>query len=510
MPVPPGRIDSIAWILNHYYPKVDPAFPLQGTPAQMAAAVQTAIWHYSDGFELQGENDPVIAANYAAILDAVPLNPDLGEPITSLALQTLDVGRVVGDIVPVTVRTTAVGRIVNVVVTDGERVDERGEPTSGPVGDGDVIFVRRSEAGTVKVAVDAHAQVLAGRIFMADPSEQKQAQILARTVTVNAKADLEVTYEPGAVVRVVKRSTGGDPATPFTFTVGAPGWQEPFPQMLTYQGTLEWRTGIRPGVAYEVREQPLPAGWRRELLGCDGGSPTLLADGEGYGVTPAAGQTVTCTFSNLAETPPTSTVPPTTTEAPPSTTVPPTTTEAPPSTTVPPTTTEAPPTTVAPTTTVATTVPPTSPPTTAACDSTRSTDTTEDDCGPEVVVGGVREVRGTVTTDLGSGAPGRLARTGSNRTGWFVGVAMGLVTMGGALHLLSRQTTVTPSFVYIGKGTGQEPPPSFVTTRRRRSSTARSPGESTHPPAAGRSSPIRWTGGRRPVPGLTRRSRAPW
>jgi TQXA domain-containing protein len=54
MPVPPGRIDSIAWILNHYDPNDDPALPLQGTTAQQAASVQAAIWHYSDGFDLTG------------------------------------------------------------------------------------------------------------------------------------------------------------------------------------------------------------------------------------------------------------------------------------------------------------------------------------------------------------------------------------------------------------------------------------------------------------------------
>jgi hypothetical protein len=109
------------------------------------------------------------------------LNPDLGEPITSLTLQTPQVARVAGDIVPVTVRTTMVGRIVNVGVAGGERVGPAGGPVSGPVGDGDVIYVRSAEAGRVRVAVDAHAEVRTGRIFRADPKLELQAQILART-----------------------------------------------------------------------------------------------------------------------------------------------------------------------------------------------------------------------------------------------------------------------------------------------------------------------------------------
>jgi hypothetical protein len=46
--------------------------------------------------------------------------------------------------------------------------------------------------------------------------------------------------------------------------------------------------------------------------------------------------------------------------------------------------------------------------------------------------------------------PARLARTGADRTGSFVGIAVGLLVMGGALFLLGRQTTVTPSYVYVG------------------------------------------------------------
>jgi TQXA domain-containing protein len=419
MPVAPGRINSIAWILNHYYPKDDPAFPLQGTTAQKAASVQAAIWHYSDGFDLGGGNDPVIAANYAAILDAVPLNPALGQPITALALQTPDEDRIVGDIVPVTVRTTAVGPIVNVVVTGGERVDAGGAPASGPVSDGDVIYVRRNETGRVQVAVDARAQVQTGRIFMAPAAEEKQAQILARTVTVNATAAIGIDVQPGASIRVVKTSSGGSPDTSFTFSVGAPGVQEPTSQALTYEGTLDWATGIRPGVSYEVRELDLPAGWRRELRGCEGAKATRLDGDAGYLVTPEAGTQVTCSFHNAMTVP--------------STTVP--------STTVPSTT--------VPSTTVPSTTVPTS--TTVACDDDKRTETTADDCPVEVIVGGVREARGIVVTDLdGGAAPGRLARTGADRTASLVGVAIGLLVMGGSLFLLGRSTTVTPKHVYVG------------------------------------------------------------
>ena len=518
MPVPPGRIDSLAWILNHYYPQNDPQFPLQGTNAQKAASVQAAIWHFSDGFELNArDNDPVIAGNYRAIIDAVPLTPELGEPITSLKLQAPDAEHLAGEIVPVTVRTTGVGKIVNVVVTDGVRVDQDGAPAEGPVGDGDVVFVRRDETGTATVAVDARAEVQKGRIFRVPGT---QAQILARSVTVDAKASLSLDYKPSAVVRVVKKSFGIAKDKQFTFSLEAPGLQEPVLKTLTYEGTVEWRENLRPGTTYELKELATD-GWWIAPKSCDGGDPQPLPSGDGFRITPGANQVITCTFHNvqpgkvivekrLAEGAPTgetfefalddgqkaslqgggqevwATTPgaktvtesvkdgwtvldvtctnlttnqvvksttnvvsftlepgiqwrcvylngvagtPTTTTTPGATTT---------STTPPPTTTE-PPTTTAPTTTVpATTVPSTTLPSTTVPGTTVPTD-----------VQGVKESRGTVTVSDTADPPGRLARTGSDRTKSFAGVGLGLLLMGGALYFLSR-TTLTPSFVYVG------------------------------------------------------------
>lgn len=519
MPVPAGRIDSIAWVLNHYYPQDDPAFPLQGNAAQKAASVQAAIWHFSDGFELgTSGNDPVIAANYRSILDAVPLKPDLGEPITSLKLQTPDATHLAGDLVPVTVRTTGVGKIVNVVVTDGERVDDKGAPASGPVGDGDTFFVRRTQGGTASVAVDARAAVQKGRIFRVPGT---QAQILARSVTVDAKASLSVTYASSASVRVVKQSFGLKKDAKFTFSLEAPGLQTPVERMLTFEGTVEWNEDVRPGTTYELKELPTD-GWWVAPQSCQGGSAQLLESKDGFRITPKAGEVVTCTFHNVqpgkvivekrvTDGSPTDqafdftlddgqtasitpgeqhifpTVPGaktvtettkdgwtlfdvtcteqgsgqqvkattaavqlqvdpgtrwlcvyvngiagTTTTSTSSTTSTSTTSTVPPTTTVPPSTTVT--STTVPSTTVApsTTLPP--PSTTVVTD-----------------VKGVKETRGTVVVnDTAAPPPGRLARTGSNRTLSFAGVGLGLVLMGGALWFLSRSTTVTPNFVYVG------------------------------------------------------------
>ena len=85
------NLDTVAGILAAYAPNgTGPAgYEITGTDAQQAAATQAAIWHFTDGFNLTvGDNDPVIEANYAAILAAAAAGalPAAGEPDVSLTI----------------------------------------------------------------------------------------------------------------------------------------------------------------------------------------------------------------------------------------------------------------------------------------------------------------------------------------------------------------------------------------------------------------------------------------
>ena len=85
------NLDTVAGILAAYAPNgTGPAgYEITGSTAQQAAATQAAIWHFTDGFNLTvGDNDPVIEANYAAILAAVAAGalPAAGEPDVSLTI----------------------------------------------------------------------------------------------------------------------------------------------------------------------------------------------------------------------------------------------------------------------------------------------------------------------------------------------------------------------------------------------------------------------------------------
>ena len=48
------NLEAVGAILRHYYPNGDgpDGHQITGTPAEKAAATQAAIWHYTDGFEL--------------------------------------------------------------------------------------------------------------------------------------------------------------------------------------------------------------------------------------------------------------------------------------------------------------------------------------------------------------------------------------------------------------------------------------------------------------------------
>ncbi|MDD3641936.1 MAG: Cys-Gln thioester bond-forming surface protein [Candidatus Krumholzibacteria bacterium] len=62
---------EIVWILNNYYPAV-PGMPSElSTDVQRSAAVQLAIWHFSDGIDITtGGSDPAVFAAANAIIAA--------------------------------------------------------------------------------------------------------------------------------------------------------------------------------------------------------------------------------------------------------------------------------------------------------------------------------------------------------------------------------------------------------------------------------------------------------
>ena len=196
-----ANLDKVEVILAHYHPNgTGPeGYEIEGSDAQMAAATQAAIWHYTDDYQLDlgDSNDPKIVSNYQKILGAVDSGEfdGFGEPTVSLSItppETTDgvAGNLVG---PYLVNTSA--ETASLEPSEGVGlVNEDGSPFTDAVVDGTQVWLSSGSEGAGTLSATASAEVGAGRVFF---SEGVQRLILASTVTTDAEAEAMATFTPG-------------------------------------------------------------------------------------------------------------------------------------------------------------------------------------------------------------------------------------------------------------------------------------------------------------------------
>jgi|RhiMethySRZTD1v2_1073278.scaffolds.fasta_scaffold00875_13 TQXA domain-containing protein len=193
------NLATVEAILRHYYPNGDgpEGFTLTGSNAEKAMGTQAAIWHFTDGFDLNGStthNSANVIANYEAILAAVADGLEgFGEPSVTLTITppASTVGETGGVVGPYVVETTA----TSVTVTPSEGVslvDSEGEPFTGEVVDGTELWLSSDSEGEGSISAVATAEATAGRVFHA---ANQQTLILAAPVTVEAEADAVVSFQ---------------------------------------------------------------------------------------------------------------------------------------------------------------------------------------------------------------------------------------------------------------------------------------------------------------------------
>ena len=196
-----ANLAKVEAILAHYHPDGNgpDAHPITGTDAQKAAATQAAIWHYTDGYELDldDSNDPEIVSNYEAILAAVDSGKfdGFGEPTVSLSITPPETTEgVAGNLVgPYLVNTSA--ETASLAPSEGVGlVNEDGSPFTDAVVDGTQVWLSSESAGAGTLSATASAEVGAGRVFFSDGV---QRLILASTVTTDAEAEATVSFTPG-------------------------------------------------------------------------------------------------------------------------------------------------------------------------------------------------------------------------------------------------------------------------------------------------------------------------
>ncbi|MGE0880390.1 MAG: Cys-Gln thioester bond-forming surface protein [Acidimicrobiia bacterium] len=309
-------LDKIGRILANNYPNPTPAgFALSGSASEQAAAVQAAIWHFSDNFTLTpSAGQATLKANYDKILSFVDgAAPDYaafgGNPVSP----TLDVtpnnivateNQVAG---PFTVNTS--GPTAALSVSDGVLVNADGSAWSGninAVAKGTKFWVKKTGAGTVTVRATLNATIGTGRVFIAYNDQGQitaQKVILASPTPVALNDSVTATLQPGSQVQVTKTAEGISSSQTFTFTLAGPGLPSGGTAInVTTSGpavTSSQVGGLLAGGTYTITENTT-AGYAQGAISC-AGAATFTADGPKatFTVGPNGGATINCSFTNI-------------------------------------------------------------------------------------------------------------------------------------------------------------------------------------------------------------------
>ncbi len=174
-----GALQTIYRIVNNAYPNDNPSFPIAGDINQKAASVQSAIWSFSNDWDLDPanpENDPVVIANYNLLrgwVDGDEANGEfpafVEEPAASLSVDptstTAEINEKAG---PFTIRIQDGESKVKVVVTDGTAVDSNGNELDPnyEYGDGEGFYITRSTTGTATAQISGEVTTAPGTVYI--------------------------------------------------------------------------------------------------------------------------------------------------------------------------------------------------------------------------------------------------------------------------------------------------------------------------------------------------------
>ncbi|MBV9809742.1 MAG: thioester domain-containing protein [Solirubrobacterales bacterium] len=210
------NVGYVARLLNEYYPNTDEPASLPDLN-ERAAAVQAAIWFFSDRFVLS-TSDPLhdtVAAIAAHIIKEGPL---VEPPPPSLTLTPTEVSGGAGSVLgPFTVTTDApAGATVN--VTGGNMYSKQAGThfiaDGATVPSGKKIWVRSTGPPTVELQATSKATVHSGNVYLYDGNggaDAAQKLILAKTATLTAIVNASAEFLPSGSL-VVKKTIAGPAA----------------------------------------------------------------------------------------------------------------------------------------------------------------------------------------------------------------------------------------------------------------------------------------------------------
>lgn len=251
------NIGYVTYILNNYFPTV-PTAPGGLTPDQQGAAVQAAIWFFTDGFILGTEPAAVRTATAAIIAAAQAAGPVVEPPapdvtITPPAASAAD-GTAAG---PYVVAAEGAAEVTVTVPTGYAMYTDASATTALPspstVASGTSIWVTGPGVTGVETVLSARAEVTVqrGEVYLYDgntPSvSDAQRLILAQTTILDAVASATAEFFAVGELTVNKAFAGPavgeqgaiqliiDCGAPYTFTADIPAGTSAT-QTFTYSG----------------------------------------------------------------------------------------------------------------------------------------------------------------------------------------------------------------------------------------------------------------------------------
>jgi len=208
---------KVNWVLHNGFPVQAPAaltVTLTGAGAALADAIdereavtatQAAIWHFSDGVDLDRDNplpgddsSQQNADDVLALYDFLTGEANVGladEPTASLAIDPQTLTGAAGErLGPFTVSTTAEVAELSAQLPRGVRVTDADGRDLGEVRDGTEVFLdvpADAAAGRATVTLSATAVVETGRLFVGEDYDRAPTQSLI--VALASESDLTAT-----------------------------------------------------------------------------------------------------------------------------------------------------------------------------------------------------------------------------------------------------------------------------------------------------------------------------
>jgi len=201
--------DEVERILGSYHPiGVGPAgYEIEGNNRQKAAATQAAVWHFTNGFNLEQATPAdadrlideygLVYANYVKILQAVAdgVLPAVGGHVTLTIEGDTDVDAIPGQLIgPFTIHTSVAS--VDLTTSAGTTLhNEDGTAFEGPASDGDMVWLKSAEAGTATLSGVA-AGVVSGERVITEKELQDMAFLVVTPTEVPASVEVTVHTPP--------------------------------------------------------------------------------------------------------------------------------------------------------------------------------------------------------------------------------------------------------------------------------------------------------------------------